>query len=361
MADPRPPITDVTDDDLGAWLAARDEPLYRVRQIRRHLSRMAAQGWAELTDLPAALRTALAEAYRWSSVEPVVEQSSSDHETRKALLQLHDGHRIESVLMPHHGARNAVCISTQAGCPMACAFCATGEMGLIRNLTMGEIIDQVRHWQQALAAQRERVSHVVYMGMGEPFNNYEATIASARALIAPGGFGISPRRITISTCGVVPKIDALANEGLPINLAVSLHAANDLTRSSIMPINRKWGIDEVLAASARYVERTKRRVTFEYVLLAGVNDSPSTARELAERITRSGQTSDYHVNLIPVNAGPGGFRRPPAATMERFAQLQRDHGIAATVRISKGQDIAAGCGQLKVPEGAAAHATVRLS
>ena len=348
----RPAISDLTDQALASWLATRREPAYRLRQIRRHATRGAAADWSELTDLPGLLRAALAAEFRWSSVAPVIEQASADGETKKVLLQLHDGQRIETVLMPHHGMRNSVCISTQAGCPMACAFCATGEMGLIRNLTSGEIIDQVRHWQRALAARGERVSHVVYMGMGEPFNNYDATIASVRELIAADRFGISPRRLTISTCGVVPKIDELAGEGLPINLAVSLHAADDLTRGSIMPINRKWGIDAVLAASARYVTRTKRRVTFEYVLLAGVNDSAAAAHELAQRIGRAGRSSDYHLNLIPVNAGPGGFRRPPVETMERFAAVLMEQGIAATVRISKGQDIAAGCGQLKVDEGA---------
>ena len=351
MSDARPAISDLTDGSLGAWLAARGEPAYRLRQIRRHATHTAAAAWEELTDLPKALRDALASAFRWSSVAPVIEQASADGETRKVLLQLHDGHRIETVLMPHHGMRNSVCISTQAGCPMACAFCATGEMGLIRNLTSGEIVDQVRHWQRELAARGDRVSHVVYMGMGEPFNNYDATVASVRELVAADRFGISPRRITISTCGVVPRIDALAEEGLPINLAVSLHAANDLTRGAIMPINRKWGIDEVLAASARYVARTKRRVTFEYVLLAGVNDSAAAAHELAQRIGRAGRASDYHVNLIPVNAGPGGFRRPAIGVMEKFAAVLTEQGIAATVRISKGQDIAAGCGQLKVDEG----------
>src|SRR5207253_6401387 len=232
----------------------------------------------------------------------------------------HDGHRIETVLMPHHGARNSVCISTQAGCPMACAFCATGEMGLIRNLTAGEIVDQVRHWQRELAARDDRVSHVVYMGMGEPFNNYDATVASARELVAKDGFGISPRRLTVSTCGVVPKMDALAAEGLPINLAVSLHAADDETRGAIMPINRKWGVEEVLAASARYVKKTKRRVTFEYVMLAGVNDSERTARDLAAAIRRHLRAADAHVNLTPYNAGPGGFRRPPVPRLERFAE-----------------------------------------
>ena len=354
MTDERPAISDTSERALTSWLRDRGEPAYRAKQIRRHVARSQAADWDGLTDLPKDLRADLAEAFRWSAVRPVIEEASADGETRKVLLELHDGHRIESVLMPQHGARNAVCISTQAGCPMACAFCATGEMGLIRDLTAGEIVDQVRHWQTELISRGERVSHVVYMGMGEPFNNYEATLESVRTLVDPEAFGISPRRITISTCGIVPKIDALAAEGLPINLAVSLHAADDRTRTAIMPVNRKWGVDEVLDASARYVERTKRRVTFEYVLLGGVNDSAETAAALAKQIATRGRTSAYHVNLIPVNPGPGGFTRPPEARMERFAEILREAGIAATVRISKGQDILAGCGQLKVPEGKAA-------
>jgi len=363
-----PAITDVRDEDLARWLAERGEPPYRLRQIRRAVARSTASDWSGLTDLPLALRSALADAFRWSSVEVEKEIASADGETRKALLRLHDGHHIESVLMPHHGARNSVCISTQAGCPMACAFCATGEMGWIRDLTVGEIVDQVRHWQRELRVDGggrgqsplrrvgdDRVSHVVYMGMGEPLRNYGPVMASVRMLTDPDLFGISPRRITISTCGIVPKIDALANEGLPINLAVSLHAADDRTRTAIMPVNRKWDVDEVLDASARYVERTKRRLTFEYVLLAGVNDSAAEADLLGKRIAQRGRTSMYHVNLIPVNAGPGGFERPSTERMETFARTLEGHGVAATVRISKGQDIAAGCGQLKVAEGRASE------
>src|SRR2546426_3993166 len=227
MAQPKPAVTDVDEAALVTWLHERNEPGYRAKQIRRQVARGTAEAWTDLTDLPVALRDALARAFRWSAVEPVHEIESADKETRKALLRLHDGHHIESVLMPHHGARNTVCFSTQAGCPMACAFCATGEMGLIRNLTVGEIVDQIRLWQRELAERGERVSHVVYMGMGEPLHNYRATIDSAKALIDAEGFRISTRRITISTCGVVPKIDALAAEGLPINLAVSLPAADD--------------------------------------------------------------------------------------------------------------------------------------
>ena len=354
MSEDRPAISELTAERLVAWLDKRGEPAYRSKQIRRHATHGVEDGFEELTDLPKSLRDALERSFRWSSVEAVREESSADGETRKALLELRDGHHIESVLMPHHGARNAVCVSTQAGCPMACAFCATGEMGLVRNLTSGEIVDQIRHWQRELAQRKERVSHVVYMGMGEPFNNYDATLASVRSLIDPAEFGISPRRLTISTCGVVPGIDALGGEGLPINLAVSLHAPDDPTRARIMPINRKWGVEEVLAAAARYVKRTKRRVTFEYVLLAGVNDSVDTARALAAAIMRHGPTKDAHVNLIPYNPGAGGFRRPSVERMEAFAIVLQEQGIAATLRISKGQDIAAGCGQLKVAEGKAA-------
>jgi 23S rRNA (adenine2503-C2)-methyltransferase len=192
------------------------------------------------------------------------------------------------------------------------------------------------------------------MGMGEPLHNYEPTMAAVRMLIDRELFGVSPRRVTISTCGIVTKMDALAAEGLPINLAVSLHAADDRTRSAIMPVNRKWGVDEVLDASARYVARTKRRLTFEYILLAGVNDSAADAERLGERIAARGRTAMFHVNLIPVNPGPGGFRRPSPERMRRFADVLEQHGVAATVRISKGQDIKAGCGQLKVAEGRAA-------
>src|SRR5438477_2451780 len=325
--DTRPAITDLDERRLAVWLADRGQPAYRARQIRRHVARGTGESWDALTDLPKTLRDELARAFRWSAVEPVHEVESADGETRKALLRLRDRHHIESVLMPHHGMRNSVCFSTQAGCPMACAFCATGEMGLVRNLTVGEIVDQVRHWQRELVARGERVSHVVAMGMGEPLANFDATVAAVRMLIDPQRFGISPRRVTISTVGVVPQMDQLAALDLRMNPAVSLHAPNDAIRGAIVPLNKRWNIDEVLGASARYVARTKRRVTFEYVLLAGVNDAEDHATELAERIEGLGRTSDYHVNLIPVNKGPGGFARPPERRMERFAEILQEHSI----------------------------------
>ena len=360
MADDRPAISDQSEQALLSWLEARGEPAYRAKQIRRSLARGSASDWEELTNLPQPLRGALATAFRWSTVEPVAEEASADGETRKALLRLRDGSQIETVLMPHHGDRNAICLSTQVGCAMACAFCATGEMGLLRNLSTAEIIDQVRHWQKDLVRRGDRVSHVVYMGMGEPLHNYAATLASVRMLVDHELFAISPRRLTISTSGLVPQIDRLATEDLPVNLAVSLHAPDDATRSLVMPVNRRWGVEAVLAAAARYVARTRRRITFEYVLLRGVNDSAAAATALAALIVAHGRPQDSHVNLIPVNAGPGGFSRPRIETTDRFAQILRDAGIVATVRISKGQDIAAGCGQLKVSNERRSGAAARV-
>jgi len=353
------PIASLSLEQLTTWLSARGEPAFRARQVRRHVFAGDAGSFSEMTDVPKTLRAALDEAFDFFAVTLVADTRAHDGETHKGLFQLSDGARVEAVLMPYHRMgdsgewtveRNAVCISTQVGCAMACAFCATGEMGLTRNLTTAEIVDQVRHWQHVLAAREERVSHVVFMGMGEPLHNYVATVAAVRTLIDPEAFGISARRVTVSTAGVVPKIDALADEGIPLNLAVSLHAPNDDVRRSIMPIDRKWDLDAVLEASRRYVRKTKRRLTFEYVLLAGVNDAPEHARELLLRLKADGSVplSLFHVNLIPVNRGPGGFARPSDERMERFGAILRAGGLAASVRISRGQDIAAGCGQLKV-------------
>jgi len=219
-------------------------------------------------------------------------------------------------------------------------------MGLIRNLTSGEIVDQVRHWQRELAARDDRVSHVVYMGMGEPLRNYGPVMASVRMLIDPELFGISPRRITVSTCGIVPKMDALAAEGLPINLAVSLHAADDAKRTALMPINARYPIAEVLAAAQEYAERSGRRVSFEYVMLDGINDSPEDARRLA-RLLRGVRAK---VNLIPFNDWDGAtFRRPPLARILAFQSILLDTELTTTVRWSKGEDIGAACGQLREP------------
>lgn len=354
----KPPISSLSLDELAAWLSERGEPAYRARQVRRHLFSGDVEAFAEMTDLPKELRATLEEAFAFSAVRPVADTVSDDRETHKALFELADGQQIESVLMPYQRLgdagewtveRNAVCFSTQVGCAMACAFCATGEMGLTRNLTGAEIIDQVRYWQWLLRPRGERVSHVVAMGMGEPLHAYDETLAAVRTFVDPEAFGISARRVTISTAGVVPKIDALANEGMPINLAVSLHAPNDAVRRSIMPIDRRWDLAAVLEASRRYVRKTRRRLTFEYVLLADVNDAPEHAAELVRAVRGDGRVplSLFHVNLIPVNRGPGGFRRPADDRMEAFAEILRRGGLAASVRISRGQDIAAGCGQLR--------------
>ncbi len=355
----KPPISTVVPAELATWFAAQGEPPYRARQVRGHIFAGDAASFADMTDLSKQLRERLDADFAFSSLELVADTVGHDRETHKGLFRLRDGLSVEAVLMPYHRMsdsgrwtveRNAVCISTQVGCAMACAFCASGEMGLARNLDVAEIVDQVRYWQRALASRGERVSHVVFMGMGEPLHNYAATVAAARLLTDPDAFAIGARRVTISTAGVVPKIDALAEEGLAINLAVSLHAPNDAVRRTIMPIDKKWDFAAVLASARRYVRRTKRRLTFEYVLLGGVNDAPEQAAELLRAVRGDGEVplSLFHVNLIPVNRGPGGFSRPPDERMERFAEVLRRGGLAATVRISRGQDIAAGCGQLKV-------------
>src|SRR2546423_399877 len=215
--DTRPAITDLDERHLAMWLADRGQPAYRARQIRRHIARGTGESWSALTDLPKMLRDDLARAFRWSAIEPVHEVESADGETRKVLLRLHDRHHIESVLMPHHGMRNSVCFSTQAGCPMACAFCATGEMGLIRQLSAGEIIDQIRHWQRELIARGERVSHVVAMGMGEPLANLEAVVAAGRRLSAPPRSPLPPPAPTHPSPGRVPRMGAPPPPQPPLN------------------------------------------------------------------------------------------------------------------------------------------------
>jgi len=353
MTDPRAAISDVSDADLGAWLAARGEAAYRIKQIRRPATHTAAADWADLTDLPTRLRDALAAAFRWSSVEPVIEQASADGETRKVLLQLHDGHRIETVLMPHHGARNSVCISTQAGCPMACAFCATGEMGLIRNLTAGEIVDQVYRAEQLLAALpaddptrrsgADHITNLVFMGMGEPLHNYKNLMQALRILTDERGADFSRKRITVSTAGLVPGIEKLAQEELQPNLAISLNASTDEVRDVLMPINKKWPIARLLEAVKKMPLERKRRVTFEYVLLDGVNDSDADAQRLARLL----QGIPAKVNLIPWNPHPlAPYKRPADARVRAFQDVLRNRGMAVYVRKSRGDDIDAACGQL---------------
>ncbi len=318
---------------------------YRLRQLYRAATKELAEGLDSITVLPIELRAALAsEDFRLESLEPVTVQRSNDGQTTKGLFRLHDGNEVEAVCMEHFGDRTTVCISSQAGCAFKCGFCSTGQAGFTRNLAAVEIFDQARFFAREVKKKNKRITNIVFMGMGEPFHNYAAVLDAVRLLNDPHGFGLGHRHITISTVGLVPEIDRFSDEGLQVNLAISLHAPTDRQRSALMPVNRRYPIAELLAACARYVQKTRRKIFFEYVLLAGVNDDDETARTLA-RLMRGHL---YHVNLIPYNATPdaafGGTAEP---RIRAFQKILDEAGVPTTVRVPMGRDIAAACGQLR--------------
>jgi 23S rRNA (adenine2503-C2)-methyltransferase len=269
------------------------------------------------------------------------EQASRDG-TVKRLYRLHDGHLIESVLMKYTDGRRTACISSQAGCAMGCVFCATGQMGFGRHLTPTEIFEQVWRYDRALKADGERLSNVVLMGMGEPFHNYTSVVTAMRRMNQD--LGIGARHITVSTVGIVPKIKELATEGIQVTLAVSLHAATDAARSVLMPVNRKWSVEDLVRACRDYVDQTHRRVTFEWALIEGQTDTVEEAHRLGHLL--SGLLC--HVNLIPLNPTGGYGGRPSAPErVKRFVRTLGRHGVPASVRVRRGIDIDAGCGQLR--------------
>jgi len=331
--------------DGATFAAAHGFKNYRLAQLYRAATRELAEEVGDVTVLPKELRAALtAEGFRFEGVEPVVVEHSNDKQTIKGLFRLADGNEIEAVLMQHHGGRNTVCISSQAGCAYCCAFCATGQAGFTRHLSATEIFDQARYFARLLHARDAKITNVVFMGMGEPFHNYAAVMDAVRLLNDPHGFGLGHRHITISTVGVVPKIDAFADEGIQVNLAISLHAPTDALRSSIMPVNRKWSIDELMAACRRYIAKTNRKVFFEYVMLDGVNDRPEDAQALAALM----HGPLYHVNIIPYNSTPDAKLGPTGDERIRaFAAILEAKGVPCTVRMPMGRDIAAACGQLR--------------
>ncbi|GAC1305493.1 MAG: 23S rRNA (adenine(2503)-C(2))-methyltransferase RlmN [Vulcanimicrobiaceae bacterium] len=331
--------------DAAAFAATHALRPYRLAQLYRAATRELAGDLAALTVLPLDLRARLAtEAFELESVEPVVVQRSNDGQTSKGLFRLHDGAEVEAVLMEHHGERTTVCISSQAGCAYACAFCSTGQAGYTRNLTAIEIFDQARFFARELKTRRKKITNVVFMGQGEPFANYDAVMDAVRLLNDPNGFGLGHRHITISTVGLVPQIERFADEGIQVNLAISLHAPTDAQRSSIMPVNRRYPVADLLRACDVYVEKTRRKVFFEYVMLEGVNDDDDSARALA-RLMRGHL---YHVNLIPYNATPDAPLRGTAEPRVRaFQKILDAASVPTTVRTPMGRDIAAACGQLR--------------
>jgi 23S rRNA (adenine2503-C2)-methyltransferase len=335
---------DLDQNQLENLLSSWGEPRYRSAQIWKGLYQQLWSEPAEFTNLPAGLRERLAENIQFSSLKPTQVLRSNDGETIKTLFTLPDNRAIEAVLMTYE-RRQTLCISTQAGCAMGCVFCATGQMGYKRNLSNGEIVEQVLYYARQLKANNERVTNVVIMGMGEPFHNYEATLSAIDRLNNPDGLNLGERRFTISTVGLVPMIRRFADEKRQINLAISLHAANDEQRSSLLPINRKYPLADLMEACRYYIQQTNRRLTFEWALIQEINDTPEQARELGRLI----KGLLCHVNVIPLN--PTRKYTGKATTHQRAeafrAELEKI-GIPCTIRIRRGIDIQAGCGQLAI-------------
>ena len=334
---------DLLDGDEGmlkAWLVELGAKGFRAKQIRDWLYTKGAMSVDAMTNLPLSLRESLSGQTTIGTLDVVTEQKSKDG-TRKRLYRLHDGKMVEAVLMPYADGRRTACISSQAGCAMGCVFCATGQMGFGRHLTATEILEQAWRYDAELKQQGGRLSNVVLMGMGEPFHNYDAVIVAIRRMMSD--LGIGARHITVSTVGLVPKIRALAEEGLQVTLAVSLHAANDSDRSALLPVGRKWPLEELVDACWSYVRATRRRITFEWALIAGETDRPEQAHELGKLL----KGMLCHVNVIPLNptGGYGGVptRREDA---DRFIEILGRYSVPGTVRVRRGIDIDAGCGQL---------------
>jgi 23S rRNA (adenine2503-C2)-methyltransferase len=339
--------------DAAAFTEAHGYKSYRLDQIYRAATKELVADAAAITVLPQTDRDALAaEHFSLESVETVVVQRSNDRQTSKALFRLHDGSEVESVLMEHRGDRTTVCISSQAGCAYACEFCSTGQAGFTRNLSAVEIFDQARFFARELKARGKKITNVVFMGQGEPFANYDAVMDAVRLLNDPEGFGLGHRHITISTVGLVPQIDRFANEGVQVNLAISLHAPTDSQRSKMMPVNRKFALSDLMGAVERYVDATKRKVFFEYVMLEGVNDDDDSARALAKLM----RGHLYHVNLMPYNATPDApLRGTNEVRIRAFQAILTAAGVPTTVRTPMGRDIAAACGQLRAQTQPKAH------
>ena len=339
--------------ELTEYIKGLGQPAYRAKQIWEWIYQKYASDFEQMSNLPASLRAQLAEQATLTVMTPVVEQVSLAGDTLKILFQLHDGQTIEAVLMLYD-KRRTLCISSQAGCAMGCTFCATAQGGLARNLTAGEIVAQVLYFARYLATpgalpetdvdRPSTVTNVVLMGMGEPMHNYKNVWSALRRLTNPGAFGLGARNITLSTVGLVPMIDRMAEEGLQIGLAVSLHAPNDELRTQLVPINKGYPVDDLLASVARYIAKTKRRVTFEYALMNGINDSEDLAHELGKIL----QPLLCHVNVIPLNPIPDSKFQPTSdEDTQRFVDILHSYGISATVRLRRGIEINAGCGQLR--------------
>jgi len=355
-------LLSLTLPEMQEWLVERGEPPFRAKQLYSWLYRHLVTGFSAMTNLPQVLRDRLVQE---ASIGPMVVRSelhSKDDRTRKILLELSDGKLIESVLMLYppigeSSARATVCVSSQAGCAFGCTFCATGQMGFDRHLSAGEIVAQVLFFARELrtapwaaeglpgSAPIDHITNIVLMGMGEPLHNYDNVLRALRILNSPDGFNLGARHMTVSTVGLVPAIRKLSQEPLQVNLAISLHAPTDELRSQTMPVNKKYPLLELLSACRDYIDATGRQVTFEYVLLAGVNDTAQSAHQLGELLAPLKQFA--HVNCIPVNATSADYRPPGGEAIRAFRDILFEHGVSNSVRAERGDDIAAACGQLR--------------
>lgn len=331
---------DKTFDELAGILSGMDSRPFRLNQVLRWAYVMGADGFHRMTDMPRDLRERLGSVLDMTPLIPVEELRSHDG-ILKSLYELHDGERVESVLIPEEG-HNTLCVSTQAGCNMGCTFCETATIGLRRNLSMGEITAQVAYAVRALGS-RTSLRNLVFMGMGEPLRNLDALIPALHIILDPAGFDYSPRRVTVSTCGWVPGIHRLAREGLGVNLAISLNASDDLVRSRLMPVNRRYPLAKLMEAVRKYPLKPRQRITFEYVLVKGINDDDEDARRVAGLL----RGIPSKVNLISYNTTSAEYREPGEDRLEGFARVLLAEGVTVTVRKSRGEEIGAACGQLR--------------
>ena len=355
MSLPRTNLADLELADLETALEARGFDRFRGRQIYRWIHRRNVTDFNLMTDLSQALRAKIDTEFMSETPQIVADDRSVDG-TRKLVLELGDNRRIESVFIPDTPAMT-FCVSTQVGCAMSCGFCLTGKMGLVRNLTAGEIVGQVRVLA-SVTGLLERPFNIVLMGMGEPLHNYDNTMKALRMLHSEHGLAVSPRRITLSTVGIVPGLERLAREPIMPNLAVSLHATTYEQRTALVPPNRKYPLAEILKACRQFPLKKRSRITFEYVLLDQVNDSAEDARRLAGLLNGI----KAKVNLIPLNPAPGiPYRRPSDERVDRFAQVLADRHITVSVRKSRGRDIRAACGQLIVDGGTGKSAAQQMA
>ncbi len=335
-------LLDLSHRELIDLVAGWGEPTYRAKQIESWLYKRYVDDVAQMTNLPKSTRRHLAEETLLSPLKPVVSLDSTDGYTRKTLFALPDGRQIEAVLM-HYEKRQTLCISTQAGCAMACPFCATGQMGFMRNLTAGEIVAQVLYYARQLDQEGQQITNIVFMGMGEPLANYVQTSRAIRRFNDQDGLNLGARRLTISTVGLVPAIRRISREPEQVGLAVSLHAPTDALRNIIVPVNRRYPLAMLMRAVRDYAATTRRRVTFEYALMDQLNDSDSQADEFAALV----RGLLCHVNLIPLNPTPNSpWSGSPDERVYAFRDRLLRAGISTTVRLRRGIDIAAGCGQL---------------